>query len=154
MSCEKPAFFSRLRDSGLIPRPAGFVTILATGPFGPEQKEGDDMTDLDESKIHGFVGRVLGDLGGAASVPLVRIGHELGLYAALHEIGPATPEWKATWGKSEQCIASWSMTCSPTPASAAISWPTFRKTTRWPRRSSRNRGGIQLLRGDMRLPAR
>ena len=50
------------------------------------------MKDLDESKLHDFVGQVLGDLGGAASVPLVRIGHELGLYAALQEIGPATPE--------------------------------------------------------------
>ena len=50
------------------------------------------MKDLDEDKLHDFVGQVLGDLGGAASVPLVRIGHELGLYAALQEIGPATPE--------------------------------------------------------------
>jgi SAM-dependent methyltransferase len=50
------------------------------------------MKDLDENKLHDFVGRVLGDLGGAASVPLVRIGHELGLYVALQEIGPATPE--------------------------------------------------------------
>ena len=34
---------------------------------------------------------MLGDLGGALSVPLVRIGDRLGLYQALHTEGPMTP---------------------------------------------------------------
>lgn len=34
---------------------------------------------------------MLGDLGGALSVPLVRIGDRLGLYKALHADGPMTP---------------------------------------------------------------
>ncbi|WP_037283872.1 class I SAM-dependent methyltransferase [Rubellimicrobium mesophilum] len=47
---------------------------------------------LDQGRLEALVGRVLGDLGGAMSVPLVRMGDALGLYAALKEIGPATVE--------------------------------------------------------------
>jgi len=32
------------------------------------------MAQLDENKLHEFVGKMLGDLGGAFSVPTVRIG--------------------------------------------------------------------------------
>ena len=32
------------------------------------------MTKLDENKLHEFVGKMLGDLGGAFSVPTVRLG--------------------------------------------------------------------------------
>jgi SAM-dependent methyltransferase len=47
---------------------------------------------VDEAKLNQFVGQILGDLGGALSVPLVRIGDRLGLYKALHSDGPMTPE--------------------------------------------------------------
>lgn len=50
------------------------------------------MRLVDETRLNDLVGRVLGDLGGAFSVPLVRIGDALGLYQALCEYGPATPE--------------------------------------------------------------
>jgi 2-polyprenyl-3-methyl-5-hydroxy-6-metoxy-1,4-benzoquinol methylase len=50
------------------------------------------MTQLNETILNELVGRVLGDLGGAFSVPLVRIGDALGLYEALKRIGPATAE--------------------------------------------------------------
>lgn len=50
------------------------------------------MAQPDEKKLNDFIGRLLGDLGGAASVPLVQIGDALGLYRALAEIGPATPD--------------------------------------------------------------
>ena len=43
---------------------------------------------VDEAKLHQFVGQMLGDLGGAASIALVRLGDELGLYKTLHERGP------------------------------------------------------------------
>ena len=46
---------------------------------------------IDEAKLNQFVGQMLGDLGGALSVPLVRIGDRLGLYKALHADGPMTP---------------------------------------------------------------
>jgi 2-polyprenyl-3-methyl-5-hydroxy-6-metoxy-1,4-benzoquinol methylase len=39
---------------------------------------------------------MLGDLGGALSVPLVRLGDRLGLYKALHAHGPMTPAELAT----------------------------------------------------------
>lgn len=50
------------------------------------------MTHFEEAKLNELVGRVIGDLGGAVSVPLVRIGDALGLYRALNEVGPATVE--------------------------------------------------------------
>src|SRR3984957_12122724 len=48
------------------------------------------MAQLDEGKLHEFVGKMLGDLGGAFSVPTARLGFRLGLFDALHEGGPAT----------------------------------------------------------------
>jgi hypothetical protein len=51
---------------------------------------------VDEAKLNQFVGQMLGDLGGALSVPLVRIGDRLGLYKALHADGPMTPAELAT----------------------------------------------------------
>src|SRR5215471_6996076 len=47
---------------------------------------------INQEKLHQFVGQMLADLGGAASVPMVRIGDTLGLYKALHEAGPMTAE--------------------------------------------------------------
>ena len=45
---------------------------------------------IDETKLNQFIGQMLGDLGGAASIALVRMGDKLGLYATLHEKGPMT----------------------------------------------------------------
>ena len=38
---------------------------------------------MDEQKLNEFIGKILGDLGGAYSIPMVRIGDRLGLYKAL-----------------------------------------------------------------------
>lgn len=48
------------------------------------------MVQLDEEKLHIYIGKMLGDLGGAFSVPTVRIGMRLGLFSALHRDGPLT----------------------------------------------------------------
>ncbi len=45
---------------------------------------------IDESKLNSFIGQMLGDLGGAMSVSMVRIGSHFGLYKALHAHGPMT----------------------------------------------------------------
>jgi SAM-dependent methyltransferase len=47
---------------------------------------------MDEAKLHQLVGQLLADLGGAASVALVRMGDTLGLYKTLHEKGSMTCE--------------------------------------------------------------
>ena len=63
---------------------------------------------FDEGKLHQFVGQMLGDLGGAASVAMVRIGDALGLYKALHKRGPMTSaELAAAVGGSERYIREW-----------------------------------------------
>src|ERR1700688_3055405 len=63
---------------------------------------------IDEGKLNQFVGQMLGDLGGAASVAMVRIGDALGLYKALHTQGPMdSSELAATGGRSERYIREW-----------------------------------------------
>ncbi len=44
---------------------------------------------IDETKLNAFVGKMLNDLGGAMSVPTVRVGLRLGLFDALDN-APAT----------------------------------------------------------------
>ena len=48
------------------------------------------MAQLDQTKLNAFIGKMLGDLGGAFSVPTTRIGFRLGLFEALHTGGPVT----------------------------------------------------------------
>ncbi len=69
------------------------------------------MTQLDEKKLHEFVGKMLGDLGGAFSVPTVRIGLRLGLFDALQEGGPATAGElaKRAGGLAERYVREWSL---------------------------------------------
>jgi hypothetical protein len=55
---------------------------------------------VDETKLNQFIGQMLGDLGGALSVSLVRIGDRLGLYKALHDSGPMSASELATKRKS------------------------------------------------------
>jgi SAM-dependent methyltransferase len=63
---------------------------------------------IDQARLDAFVGRMLGELGAASIVPLVRIGDELGLYTAMNGAGPMTPE--ALAGKTRthaRCIREW-----------------------------------------------
>jgi SAM-dependent methyltransferase len=63
---------------------------------------------MDEARLNQFIDRMLGDLGGALSVPLVRIGDRLGLYRILHEAGPMTPgDLAAKAGIAERYAREW-----------------------------------------------
>ncbi len=63
---------------------------------------------MDEAKLHQFVGQMLSDLGGAASVALVRMGDQLGLYKTLHQKGPMTvPELAAAARVNERYLREW-----------------------------------------------
>lgn len=66
------------------------------------------MTTIDQDKLHAFVGKMLGDLGGAMSVPTVRIGMRLGLFQALAE-APARPTELAAraGGLHERYVREW-----------------------------------------------
>ena len=67
------------------------------------------MAQLDENKLNALVGKMLGDLGGAYSVPTVRIGLRLGLFKALHESGPFTSSELAgaAGGLTERYVREW-----------------------------------------------
>lgn len=69
------------------------------------------MEKLDEHKLHEFVGKMLGDLGGAFSVPTVRLGIRLGLFDALNEGGPATASElaKRAGGLAERYVREWAL---------------------------------------------
>ena len=60
--------------------------------IGLIQDEGQimEVMMLDQGKLQQFVQKMLGDLGGATSIALVRIGHSLGLYKAMEGAGPMT----------------------------------------------------------------
>lgn len=65
---------------------------------------------LDEARLHNFIGKMLGDLGGAISVPTVRIGLRLGLFEALAQ-GPATAAEFAgrAGGLHERYVREWAL---------------------------------------------
>jgi hypothetical protein len=61
-----------------------------------------------DARLHEFMGQMLSDLGGAASVALVRIGDALGLYKTLHERGPMTvAEFAAAAGVNQRYLREW-----------------------------------------------
>lgn len=63
---------------------------------------------MNEEKLGALVGRVLQDIGGAYSIPLVRIGEQLGLYKAIAAQGPIAAEVLAeTLGLSERYVREW-----------------------------------------------
>ncbi len=68
------------------------------------------MSELNPDKLNTLVGKMLGDLGGAFSVPTVRIGIRLGLFASLHEDGAATAaELSARLQLAERYVTEWAM---------------------------------------------
>ena len=97
-------------------------------------------TALDETKLHAFVGKMLGDLGGALSVPTVRIGHRLGLFDILHQ-GPATAAELAgrAGGLHERYVREWALAQSCQRLcrlrSGKASRSAFRPSKRWCSRS-------------------
>jgi len=68
------------------------------------------MTAIDQDKLHAFVGKMLGDLGGAMSVPTVRIGMRLGLFDALAEAPATSAELAArAGGLHERYVREWAL---------------------------------------------
>ena len=63
---------------------------------------------FDEEKLHGFVGKMLGDIGATVSGALVIIGDRLGLYRALAQHGPQTSaELAAATSTDERYVREW-----------------------------------------------
>jgi ubiquinone/menaquinone biosynthesis C-methylase UbiE len=68
------------------------------------------MPQLDEGKLNEFIGKMLGDLGGAFSVPTVRLGFRLGLFRVLGD-GPATSDELArrAGGLAPRYVREWAL---------------------------------------------
>ncbi len=63
---------------------------------------------VDETKLHAFVEKALGDLGSALTAALVVIGDKLGLYRAMADSKPVTSaELAERTGTSERCVREW-----------------------------------------------
>lgn len=63
---------------------------------------------MDQEKLMALLGAVVNDLGGAYSAPLVRMGEQLGLYAALKAHGPASSQQLAErTGCAERYLREW-----------------------------------------------
>ena len=69
------------------------------------------MNQPDEKKLNDLIGKMLGDLGGAFSVPTVRMGLRLGLFKALHEGGPMTGDALAekAGGLAGRYVREWTL---------------------------------------------
>lgn len=68
------------------------------------------MAELNHDTLDLFVGKMLGDLGGAFSVPTARIGFRLGLFGSLHDSGPATSgELAARLGLAKRYVEEWAL---------------------------------------------
>jgi SAM-dependent methyltransferase len=81
---------------------AGFAWI-------EEQPMKTNITQVDPDRLHSLVGKMLGDLGGAFSVPTARLGFRLGLFDALYAGGPATSAELAerAGGLAERYVHEW-----------------------------------------------
>jgi SAM-dependent methyltransferase len=63
---------------------------------------------MDEAKLHEFMGKLVTDMGGAAMIANVILGEELGLYRAMADSTPITPEALATkTGCNPRLIREW-----------------------------------------------
>ena len=69
------------------------------------------MKAVDPDVLNALVGKMLGDLGGAMSVPTVRIGFRLGLFKALADGGAATASELArrAGGLAERYVREWAL---------------------------------------------
>ena len=63
---------------------------------------------MDEAKLHEFMGKLVTDMGGAAMIANVILGEELGLYRAMADSRPVTPEeLAAKTGCHARLIREW-----------------------------------------------
>lgn len=63
---------------------------------------------IDETKLHAFMGRMLGDMGAAMNAALVLLGDELGLWKAMAGAGPLTAEQLAAkTGTHARYVREW-----------------------------------------------
>jgi ubiquinone/menaquinone biosynthesis C-methylase UbiE len=68
------------------------------------------MSEINGERLNALVGKMLGDIGGALSVPTVRLGFRLGLFAALHGQGTLTAaELAGRTGLAERYVREWSL---------------------------------------------
>lgn len=65
-------------------------------------------TSFDPAELEAFLGRFVGDMGAAMTMPLVALGDRLGLYRAMDAAGPVTPAELATRaGIAERYAREW-----------------------------------------------
>ena len=68
------------------------------------------MAEVNPETLNALVGKMLGDLGGAFSVPTVRIGWRLGLFDSLYTDGAATSgELARRLGLAERYVREWAL---------------------------------------------
>jgi 2-polyprenyl-3-methyl-5-hydroxy-6-metoxy-1,4-benzoquinol methylase len=69
------------------------------------------MAEVNESKLNELMGKMLGDLGGAFSVPTVRLGFRLDLFNILHQAGPLRSDELAhrAGGLTTRYVREWAL---------------------------------------------
>ena len=74
-----------------------FLARLGSGTTAPggirggrDDHTGEGETALDEAALEAFADRMIGVLNDASTALMISIGHQTGLFGALHGTGPAT----------------------------------------------------------------
>ena len=67
------------------------------------------MAEVDEQKLNALLGKMLADLGGAFSVPTVRLGYRLGLFDALYEGAATSSELASRTDLAERYVREWAL---------------------------------------------
>jgi 2-polyprenyl-3-methyl-5-hydroxy-6-metoxy-1,4-benzoquinol methylase len=81
---------------------------MSTPPAKTQQAQVNSSQQLDEARLQEFMGKLVNDLGAAASAVMVLVGDRLGLYRALREAGPLAPaELAKRTGTAERYIREW-----------------------------------------------
>ena len=63
---------------------------------------------MDESRLNAFMGKLVSDMGGAAMLANIIVGDELGLYRAMADSQPVTPEELASrTGCNARLLREW-----------------------------------------------
>jgi 2-polyprenyl-3-methyl-5-hydroxy-6-metoxy-1,4-benzoquinol methylase len=75
----------------------------------PAPREGaPPVREVDQDRLNGLLGQVIGDLGGALAVPLVRLGDQLGLFPSMAGSGAVTADELAErTGLSARYVQEW-----------------------------------------------
>src|SRR5437868_6110096 len=85
----------------------GIAACRTTSWRRSSRSTGEGKMVVDEARLNEFVGKMIGDMGGAISGALMLVGDRLGLYKALAAGPQSSAELAARTGTAERYVREW-----------------------------------------------